>query len=68
MTMSAGAVRALLERHGLEPRRSMGQNFMVDHNTIERIAAVSHVGPGTLLLIAPFPRTIAAASMPGRHD
>ena len=44
--MSAGAVRALLERHGLEPRRSMGQNFMVDHNTIERIAAASHVGPG----------------------
>jgi len=46
VTMSAGAVRALLERHGLEPRRSMGQNFMVDRNTIERIAAESHVGPG----------------------
>ena len=46
MILSASRVRALLDRHGLEPRRSMGQNFMVDQNTIDRITALSEVGPG----------------------
>ena len=39
-------VRAVLRRHGLDPRRSLGQNFVVDPPTVERIAATARVGPG----------------------
>lgn len=35
-----------MERHGLEPRRAMGQNFVVDPNTVRRIARLAEVGPG----------------------
>jgi 16S rRNA (adenine1518-N6/adenine1519-N6)-dimethyltransferase len=36
----------LLERHGLEPSRALGQNFVVDGNTVQRIARLAGVGPG----------------------
>jgi 16S rRNA (adenine1518-N6/adenine1519-N6)-dimethyltransferase len=36
----------LLARHGLSPRRSLGQNFVVDPNTVRRIARLAGVGPG----------------------
>lgn len=36
----------LLDRHGLEPRRALGQNFVVDPNTVRRIAHLAGVGPG----------------------
>jgi 16S rRNA (adenine1518-N6/adenine1519-N6)-dimethyltransferase len=36
----------LLDRHGLAPRRSLGQHFVVDPNTVVRIARLSEVGPG----------------------
>ncbi len=39
-------VRDLLDRHGLQARRSLGQNFVVDPNTVASIARVSGVGPG----------------------
>ncbi|NDH85284.1 MAG: 16S rRNA (adenine(1518)-N(6)/adenine(1519)-N(6))-dimethyltransferase, partial [Acidimicrobiia bacterium] len=32
MTHSGADIRALLDRHGLEARRSLGQNFVVDPN------------------------------------
>lgn len=38
-------VRRLLELHGLEPTKSLGQHFVVDPNTVERIARLSGVGP-----------------------
>jgi len=47
MTHSASDVRALLERHGLAARRDLGQNFVVDPNTVRKIAALSGVGEGT---------------------
>ncbi len=37
---------ALLEQHGLEPRRAFGQNFVADPNTVRRIARLADVGPG----------------------
>ncbi|MEL0000444.1 MAG: rRNA adenine N-6-methyltransferase family protein, partial [Acidimicrobiaceae bacterium] len=46
MTHSGADIRALLDRHGLEARRSFGQNFVVDPNTVRRIAALAEVGPG----------------------
>ncbi|HZU71430.1 MAG TPA: 16S rRNA (adenine(1518)-N(6)/adenine(1519)-N(6))-dimethyltransferase RsmA [Acidimicrobiales bacterium] len=36
----------LLERHGLTPSRALGQNFLVDPNTAERIVRLAGVGPG----------------------
>ncbi len=47
MTHSSADIRALLDRHGLEARRALGQNFVVDPNTVRRIAALSGVGPGS---------------------
>jgi 16S rRNA (adenine1518-N6/adenine1519-N6)-dimethyltransferase len=38
--------RDLLERHGLAPSRALGQNFVVDPNTVRRIARLADVGPG----------------------
>lgn len=39
-------VRAVLDRHGLGARRSLGQNFVVDPSIVERIAALAGIGPG----------------------
>ncbi|HEX2849488.1 MAG TPA: 16S rRNA (adenine(1518)-N(6)/adenine(1519)-N(6))-dimethyltransferase RsmA [Acidimicrobiales bacterium] len=36
----------LLERHGLRASRALGQNFVVDPNTVRRIARLAAVGPG----------------------
>ena len=38
---------ALLERHGLGPSRALGQNFVVDPNTVRRIARLARIGPDT---------------------
>lgn len=46
MTHTPTELRALLERHGLAARRSLGQNFVVDPNTVRRIAQLSGAGPG----------------------
>jgi 16S rRNA (adenine1518-N6/adenine1519-N6)-dimethyltransferase len=46
MTLSPREARELLERHGLSPRRAFGQNFVVDPNTVRRIARLANVGPG----------------------
>jgi 16S rRNA (adenine1518-N6/adenine1519-N6)-dimethyltransferase len=41
---------ALLEEHGLKPSRALGQNFVVDPNTVRRIARLAEVGAGDLVL------------------
>jgi 16S rRNA (adenine1518-N6/adenine1519-N6)-dimethyltransferase len=41
---------ALLEAHGLGASRALGQNFVVDPNTVRRIARLAGVGPGTPVL------------------
>jgi 16S rRNA (adenine1518-N6/adenine1519-N6)-dimethyltransferase len=46
VTHSPQALRALLDEHGLEPRRALGQNFVVDPNTVRRIAKLAVVGEG----------------------
>jgi 16S rRNA (adenine1518-N6/adenine1519-N6)-dimethyltransferase len=42
--------RALLNEHGLTPSRALGQNFVVDPNTVRRIARLADVGPGDQVL------------------
>ena len=44
--LTAADIRSLLERAGTGPRRSLGQNFVVDPNTVRRIARLAGVGPG----------------------
>ncbi len=39
------ATKELLDRAGTAPRRSLGQNFVVDPNTVRRIARLAGVGP-----------------------
>ena len=46
MTLSRRDVNEMLARHGLAPSRALGQNFVVDPNTVRRIARIAGVGPG----------------------
>lgn len=46
MTHSPQQLREILDRHGLEPRRRLGQNFVIDPNTVRRIAKLSGASPG----------------------
>ncbi len=50
MTHTRTELVALLEVHGLKPSRALGQNFVVDPNTVRRIARLAHVGEGDLVL------------------
>jgi 16S rRNA (adenine1518-N6/adenine1519-N6)-dimethyltransferase len=42
---SRSDIGALLDEHGLVPRRDLGQNFVVDANTVRKIARLAEVGP-----------------------
>lgn len=46
MTLTPREVEGLLSRHGIDPRRGLGQNFVADPNTVRRIARLAGVGPG----------------------
>ena len=46
MTLTKREVADLLTRHGIRPSRALGQNFVVDPNTVRRIARLAGVGPG----------------------
>lgn len=44
--LGAAAIRDLLDRHQIAPSRALGQNFVVDPNTIDRIVRAAHVVAG----------------------
>jgi 16S rRNA (adenine1518-N6/adenine1519-N6)-dimethyltransferase len=46
VTLSGRDVSELLAAHGLHPSRALGQNFVVDPNTVRRIARLAEVGAG----------------------
>ena len=46
VTLTRTQVRSLLDRHGISPKRSLGQNFVVEPNTVRRIAELAEVGEG----------------------
>ena len=50
LTHTQTALRALMDRFDVAPRRSLGQHFVVDPNTVRRIAALSEVGAGDHVL------------------
>lgn len=46
MTLGGRETAEMLARFGLQPRKALGQNFVVDPNTIERIVRLSGVTAG----------------------
>jgi 16S rRNA (adenine1518-N6/adenine1519-N6)-dimethyltransferase len=50
MTLTRAMASDLLRRHGAAPRRSLGQNFVVDPNTVRRIARLADIGPGSKVI------------------
>lgn len=46
MTLTRRQLTDVLGRHGVTPSRALGQNFVVDPNTVRRIARIAAVGPG----------------------
>jgi 16S rRNA (adenine1518-N6/adenine1519-N6)-dimethyltransferase len=48
--LGASDVRGLATRLGVRPTKQRGQNFVVDANTVRRIARRSGVGPGDVVL------------------
>src|SRR2546423_13974949 len=50
VTLTRREVVDLLARHDLRPRKSLGQHFVVDPNTVRRIARLADVGPGDRVL------------------
>jgi 16S rRNA (adenine1518-N6/adenine1519-N6)-dimethyltransferase len=45
-----GEIVRLLQEHGLHPAKALGQHFVSDPNTVERIARLARVGPGDHVL------------------
>lgn len=48
--LGASRVRALLDEHGVRPKRSLGQNFVVDPNTIRKTLSAAAVSSGERVL------------------
>ena len=46
MTLTATQIRELLAAHGLAPSKALGQHFLADPNTAERIVRLSGVASG----------------------
>lgn len=46
MSLSRSEVFDLLDRHGLTPSRALGQNFLCDRGTVDRIVRAAGIGPG----------------------
>ena len=52
--MGARELRQLADQHGIRPTKAWGQNFVVDANTVRRIARLARVGPpDTVLEVGP---------------
>jgi 16S rRNA (adenine1518-N6/adenine1519-N6)-dimethyltransferase len=50
VTHTRTELRALLDEYDLKPSRALGQNFVVDANTVRRIARLADVASGDLVL------------------
>jgi 16S rRNA (adenine1518-N6/adenine1519-N6)-dimethyltransferase len=43
-------IKSMLDERLLRPKRSLGQNFLIDHNLIRKLVDAAGVGPGSLVL------------------
>ncbi|MDN5605311.1 16S rRNA (adenine(1518)-N(6)/adenine(1519)-N(6))-dimethyltransferase RsmA [Rothia sp. HC945] len=52
--LGASEIRDLADRAGIRPTKTLGQNFVIDPNTIRRIIATAEIGPEeTVLEVGP---------------
>jgi 16S rRNA (adenine1518-N6/adenine1519-N6)-dimethyltransferase len=47
LDLTPSALRALAARHGIRPRKSFGQHFLIEPSLARRIAELAGIGPGT---------------------
>jgi 16S rRNA (adenine1518-N6/adenine1519-N6)-dimethyltransferase len=67
--LTPATVHALLDEHGLHPKRSLGQNFLVDPNTARRVVTLAALPPGTPVLeIGPGLGSLTLALLAAGHD
>lgn len=48
--LGAADARAIAEQHGIRPTKQLGQNFVIDANTVRRIVRLADVGSGDVVL------------------
>ena len=46
----ARVLRELLEKHGVRPSKALGQNFVIDPNTVRKVVEVGEIGSGDRVL------------------
>jgi 16S rRNA (adenine1518-N6/adenine1519-N6)-dimethyltransferase len=46
-SLTPGTIRALAARHGIRPRKSLGQHFLIEPSLARRIASLAAIGPGS---------------------
>src|SRR3954470_14109757 len=67
--LTPSTVHALLDAHGLHPKRSLGQNFLVDPNTARRVVALAELPPEMPVLeIGPGLGSLTLALLDAGHD
>jgi 16S rRNA (adenine1518-N6/adenine1519-N6)-dimethyltransferase len=67
--LTPATVHALLDEHGLHPKRSLGQNFLADPNTARRVVALAELAPATPVLeIGPGLGSLTLALLDAGHD
>jgi len=67
--LTPATVHALLDAHGLHPKRSLGQNFLVDPNTARRVVTLAALPEGTPVLeIGPGLGSLTLALLDAGHD
>jgi len=67
--LTPATVHALLDAHGLHPKRSLGQNFLADPNTARRVVALADVPSGAPVFeIGPGLGSLTLALLDAGHD
>ena len=67
--LTPATVHALLDAHGLHPKRSLGQNFLVDPNTARRVVALADLPTAAPVLeIGPGLGSLTLALLDAGHD
>jgi 16S rRNA (adenine1518-N6/adenine1519-N6)-dimethyltransferase len=67
--LTPATVHALLDAHGLHPKRSLGQNFLVDPNTARRVVALADLpAAAPVLEIGPGLGSLTLALVDAGHD
>jgi 16S rRNA (adenine1518-N6/adenine1519-N6)-dimethyltransferase len=67
--LTPATVHALLDAHGLHPKRSLGQNFLVDPNTARRVVTLAQLPTrAPVLEIGPGLGSLTLALLDAGHD